>query len=807
MNPQRICHSRFRFARWNLWALALVFSALQVQATDDHLLPVRYESDTGKVLLEIRPGGGGMIYHNTLATGLGTASPLLDRGQVGFSALVRFERHGPRVLLVRQNAGFRAMTGEQALDRSVRESFPRSVLAAFDIEEVGERSLLVDATEFFLSDAFEAALAIESAGLGSVQLDSRRSYIDSAYTKSFPSNSEIRAVLTFATKNPHLELRRHAPDGRSVTLELHHSFLALPDDGYRPRRFHPRAGYFPHAFFDFAQEFDTDYRRRWISRWRLAPSDPEAYLRGELVEPVQPIRYYMDPAIPEPYRTAFIEGGLWWNELFEAAGFRDAFQILDLPEGVDPMDARYNVIYWVHRSRRGPSVGPSFKDPRTGEILKTVVRMDSYRSLVNHDIWMGFLPAAGPRGLALDSEEMAMARRRQHSAHEIGHTLGLAHNFIAATHNRASVMDYPAPLARLDADQNLNISLAYAPGPGAHDRLAIRYGYTWYPDAASEAEGLAEILKEADELGLRFITGGHAAPGGSFAEATVWVEGSNMLDALGCALAVREVLIGRFDERALAVGEPYSFLNRRFAHVYLHHRPALEGATKLIGGMEFAYALKGEALEPTRVVSARDQRSALELVLSALTPDHLRIPARVARLIAPTPFGWDSSEELFPAAAGPAFDPLTAAHSLAQEIVDGLLFPERLARVASFHSRDRELPSPDEVISKLVSATWQETPDDADVELHLIARRAVLDGLLDLAGKAEAPTLVRSTVEFHLKNLRNAIEHHFATAGSEAGPAVDAHFAAALRDIDLYFGGQDDPSQRPRPAPIPLPWP
>lgn len=803
VNPQRICHSHFRFARWSLWALALVFSAFQVQAADEHLLPVRYESDTGKVLLEIRPGGGEMIYHNTLATGLGTASPLLDRGQVGISALVRFERRGPRVLLVRENAGHRALTDDEALSRSVMESFPRSVLAAFDIEEELEGRLLVDATEFFLSDVFEAALAIESAGLGTVELDRRRSYIDLDHTKSFPSNSEIRAVLTFASSDPHIELRRHSPDGRSVVLEQHHSFLALPDEGYRSREFHPRAGFFPHAFFDYAQGLDSDYWRRWIMRWRLEPSDPEAYLRGELVEPVRPIRYYMDPAIPEPYRTAFIEGGLWWNGLFEAAGFRNAFRILDLPEGVDPLDARYNVIYWVHRSRRGPSVGPSFKDPRTGEILKTVVRMDSYRSLVNHDIWMGFLPAAGPRGLAWNSEEMAMARRRQHSAHEIGHTLGLAHNFIAATHDRASVMDYPAPLTRLDADQNLNLSRAYAPGPGAHDRIAIRYGYTWYQDAESEAQGLAEILKEAEELGLRFITGGHAAPAGSFADATVWVEGSNMLDALGCALAVREVLIERFDERALSDGEPFSFLNRRFAHVYLHHRPALEGATKLIGGMEFAYALKGDPLEPTRIVNASDQRSALELVLSALEPENLRIPERVSRLIAPTPFGWNSDEELFPASAGPAFDPLTAAHSLAQEIVDGLLHPERLARVASFHARDREFPSLSEILTRLIAATWEAEPEEQAPELRLLSRRAALDGLLDVAGGKETTALVRAEVERTLEALRDLLDE----GAPGASAAEVALRSAARRDIDRYFRGEDDASKRPRPAPIPLPWP
>ncbi|MEA5446911.1 zinc-dependent metalloprotease, partial [Gammaproteobacteria bacterium AB-CW1] len=481
--------------------------------------------------------------------------------------------------------------------------------------------------------------------------------IEPDYTAAFPKNSEIRAVLTFAVDEPSSALRDHAPDPRSVTFEQQHSFLRLPDNDYQPREFHPRAGIFPHVFFDFAQGHDSDYRQRWLWRWRLVPSDKEAYLDGELVEPEEPIVFYMDPAIPEPYRSTFIEGSLWFNDMFEAAGFKNALRIKDLPEDADPMDIRYNMIHWVHRRERGPSVGPSHKDPRTGEIIHAIVRMDSFRSLVNHDIWMGFRPAAGPDGLALSSEEMAMQRRLQHTAHELGHALGLAHNFIAATHDRASVMDYPVPLVRLDENGYLDIADAYAPGPGPHDKLAIRYAYTWFPDKEAEREGLAEIMSEAQEDGLRFITGGAAQPDGSFPDASVWVEGEDMLSALDRTLGVRQALINAFDDRALDDGEPYSFLDKRFAHVYLHHRTALQGAIKYLGGMEFTYALKGEDIEPTRRIPPEEQAQALDRVLEALHPDHLRIPDSVARQIAPTPFGWDwnGEDRLFQANTGPAF--------------------------------------------------------------------------------------------------------------------------------------------------------
>jgi hypothetical protein len=774
-------------------------------AQEAPLLGLRVDEERNRVFLEVPLDrlDTDLLYMNTLATGFGIGSSM-DRGQVGMQAVVRLERRGNRVLMVQDNWSVRALDGDEELERTVRESFPTSVVAHFPIEENGDDTLVVDATSFFMSDVF----GIQRRVQGNVRLERDRSWIAQENSGAFPLNLEVRAVLTFVTDQPSGQLNQAAPDGRAVTMQQHHSLVALPDDeGFRPRAGDGRAGLFSTSFLDFAQGLDSrNYRDQYANRWRLIPSDTGAYLRGELVEPVEPIVYYMDPGIPEPYRSAFIEGGMWWNEIFEAAGFRNAFQIRDLPEGVDPLDARYTVIYWVHRRDPGPSVGPSFRDPRTGEILKTVVRMDSHRSLINYNIYAGLLPAAGPNGLGVSAEEFAMARRKQHTAHEIGHTVGLAHNFIAASQGRSSVMDYPAPLIRLDGNGELDLSDIYRDGGGAWDSLAVRYAYTWYPDEESEREGLARIVEDAIDQGLRFITGGHAGQAGSIPEATQWIEGGSMLDALERTTAVRRLLVDSFNEEAIRPGEPMSLLNMRFAHVYLHHRYALEGTIKYVGGMDFTYAARGDGQVPARILPAAAQREALSRVLDALEPAELAVPDHIPDLIPPSPYGVDGSEIWIGTQAGTAFDPLTVAGGLATEVVENLLHRQRLARLASFHARDESNPSVAEVLGTVVDRTWGATAassaTNGDRALRRVVQQVVLNTLMDVGGHSQTTSEVKAGVDWQLAQLQGRI-------GAMSGGTVEdeAHRALALRYLDRYFAGEDDPDSRPRFPVVPLPWP
>lgn len=787
-----------------LLPLATVALAAQSNAP---LLGVRVDADRNKLLLEIPQGqlNKDLMHQAVLATGAGVSTLGLDRGQVGGETIIRFERRGRRVLMVADNWTTRAPAADAAGQRAAAEAFPRAVLASFPIENEADGRLVVDATGFFLSDTYGVGESLRRSQQGNARVDAARSWFETERTKAFPRNVEIHAVLTFNVDNAGPALRRWAADGSAPVFEIHHSIVALPEaDGFRPRASDPRSGFFGTGYLDFSQGLDGTYRAGFINRWRLIPKDPAAYARGVLTEPTNPIIYYLDPGIPEPYKSAFREGGNWWNTVFEAAGFKNAFSVRDLPEGADPMDARYNLIYWVHRNGFGPSVGPSFSDPRTGEIVRTVVRMDSYRSLVDYNIWAGLVPAAGARGLGVSAEDFAMARRRQHTAHEIGHTIGLSHNFIAASQGRSSVMDYPFPLVSLDTNNALDLSQAYAPMAGAWDSLAIRYGYTWYPNAQAEAAGLQRIVGEMISRDVRFIADQHAGADGSIPAATRWVEGATMVDAVNRTMRVRRVAMQSFDERAIQPGEPMYLLSMRFLHMYLHHRYSLEGLVKTVGGMDFRYAMRGDGQVPTAVIPASEQRAALALALDAVQPAQLEVPERVLALIPPVPPGGEGAYDWLPR-AGSTVDQVELGGGLATEVIEGLMDRERMNRVALFFARDRQQMNVHELMETILNRSWyaMDAVTPSQQALQRALRRVVLNTMLDRAGDARADADVRQVVAFHLDALRQRLQGQVATRVI----ANQALREAALREIAVFFDGRDDPSKRTRYPVIALPWP
>ncbi len=730
---------------------------LLVMPTIEHLdgfVPLRWDPENGKLWMEITRFGEEMIWQVSLASGVGSNPIGLDRSQLGATHIVRFDRVGPRVLMVEPNYAFRAISNDPSERRTVEQSFAQSILAGFKVESTTPRGVLVDATEFFLSDAHGISRRLRDAQQGSYSLDRNRSTLYLPRTKSFPRNTEVEATLTFTTSDhPGPLVRGVTRTADVVTVRQHHSFVALPEPAFQPRRQDPRVGVFGIEFYDYASPFTEPITKRWVSRHRIAPG--------------KPIVYYVDNGVPEPIRSALVEGASWWNEAFEAAGYPNGFQVKVLPADADPLDIRYNVINWVHRSTRGWSYGASVTDPRTGEIIKGSVLLDSLR--IRQDVLLG-------RGLmaqydTLDPKTslsiMALARIRQLSAHEVGHTLGLHHNMAASTNNRASVMDYPAPYVKI-VNGALDLSDAYAKGVGPYDIAAIRYAYK---QVANDAE--LDALAKATPL---FVSDEHSRPvSGAHPLGSVWDNGGDPVSMLRHEIEVRRIALEQFGPRNIANGQPFSALEEALLPLFLHHRYQLEAAVKSIGGVFFTYTVKESDASTAPIqnlVPAQAQRETLALVVSTLEPRFLDIPRRIIDLIPPPAYAHgDANTELFPRRTDPVFDPIAAAMTSADITVSALLDPARSARL----TQQPDNLTMREVTDALLNAAVQQGA------IPRATRTLIMTRLAELANNREAAPQVRAEASDALRRLSVRL------AATVSDAAERAHRRATRDEIERFL--------------------
>ncbi|MBY0481130.1 MAG: zinc-dependent metalloprotease [Chitinophagaceae bacterium] len=737
-----------------------------------------WDANTGKIWLQIDKLDKEFLYINSLPAGLGSNDIGLDRGQIGNTRIVYFNRVGKKVFLVQPNYEYRAITDNSNEQRAVRQSFAQSIIGNFVVEEEEGGKLLVDATAFFVRDSHGVSDRIKAMKQGSYQFNEARSAIYLPNTKNFPLNSEFEATISFTGgADAGRFVNSVTPSSEAITLRVHHSFVQLPDNGYKPRKYDIRSGYFGISYFDFSTAFTEPIEQLYIARHRLQKLHPEAAVS----EPVKPIVYYVDNGTPEPIRSALLEGASWWNQAFEAAGYKNAFIVKVLPDSADPMDLRYNLINWVHRSTRGWSYGASISDPRTGEIMKGQVTLGSLRIRQDYLIFTGLLsPFETGKPVPETMKQAALQRLRQLSAHEVGHTLGLQHNYASSFNNRASVMDYPHPNVVVNSKGQIDFSDAYTNEIGAWDKRAIQFGYTDFAPGTDENEALKKLLEENTKMGLLFIADADArAAGGLHPYAHLWDNGTDAGDALKQIVAVRKVALENFSENAIKVGMPFAKLEDVLVPIYNYHRYQLEAACKLIGGMNYSYNVRGDAQIKPAILPKAVQEKALAAVLDCLSPETLTISDRILGLMSPRPPMYYGIGELFEKRMGMSFDALAAAEALTNYELSFLFHPERANRLVQFKA-EAGTPGWDDVLDAIIQKTWKGPAEKGlKQQVQLQTQQMVLSWLISLSMNENANYQVKAICFDRLQALKQ-----FASEKAKTNPALKAHYTYAVERIN-----------------------
>lgn len=715
------------------------------------------DKETDKVYLEIPRSTEAFIFQSSLPRGVGSNDLGLDRGQLGSTRLVQFSIHGPQVLLTQKNTQFVARTENTAEHLSVEEAFAESVLFGFEVSASDQHAVLIDYTPFLKSDINDLSARLTRQHEGVFSIDQSRSVLWLERTKSFPDNTEFEAKLTYTGNNAGPYVRSVVPNSSAITVHLHHSFIKLPDEGYTPRAFHPNSGYYARGFQDYAAPLGETMDHRFITRHRLNKKNPNATQS----EAIKPIVYYLDPGVPEPMRSALLDGARWWSEAFEQIGYVNAFQVKELPADADPMDVRYNVIQWVHRATRGWSYGASVVDPRTGEILKGHVTLGSLRVRQDMLLAQGMLPPYAEGKNTQDRlnliQEMAISRIRQLSAHEIGHTLGIAHNFAANPQNRASVMDYPHPLVEFNEQGELSLQRAYSVGMGPWDKFAIAYGYSEFESESTEQEGLKNLLNTAAEKNYAYISDRDTrTDGGGHPTAHLWDNGESASDELMRLSEIRSYVLANFGAHNLASGRPLDELEQILVPMYLLHRYQVDATAKLIGGMHYKYFVNGEGAVDYRPVVAEEQQKALAALLHTLHADFLRLPAHIQGLLVPKAMGSAVSREDFASRMGIFSDPVTIAEASANQTLSMLLNSERLNRVQWQHQHDETIAGTEKIVAQLIAATFTPLTSSHDAIAQRVAYLTAYRLGSTLQNEGTAPE-VRAVIRAQLGQLQQRL--------------------------------------------------
>lgn len=736
-----------------------------------------YEETQDKIYLEVDKLDQEFLYVSSLASGVGSNDIGLDRGQLGGERIVKFVKAGNKLLLIQPNQDYRAITDNELEKKSVEQAFAKSVLFGFKIEEGSNGKYIIDFTPFLMQDTHGVADQLKYQDEGNYGIDLSKSALSLERTKAFPKNVEFEALLTFKGEPKGRNIRSVTPTPSLVTVIQHHSFIELPDNNYKPRVFDPRSGAISMSYMDYATPIQEPIVKRYIIRHRLEKKNPEL----EVSEAVEPIIYYLDPGTPEPVRSALLEGASWWNQAYEAIGFKDAFQVKMLPEDADPMDCRYNMIQWVHRSTRGWSYGSAVVDPRTGEIIKGHVSLGSLRIRQDFLIAQSLMnkPFAESDDNYQPMLDLALARIRQLGAHEVGHTLGFTHNFAASTNDLASVMDYPHPVIKLNNGE-IDLSNAYATGIGTWDKVTVAYSYSQFDENKNEKEELNTILKKAQDAGLRFISDYDArAQNGAHALAHLWDNGKTPAEELNSLLSVREKAISNFSIDNIRTNEPYSVLEDVFVPLYFLHRYQTEAATKIIGGLDYNYAIKGDGQLIVKPVDAKTQRETLNALMKTLSAETLAIQEDKLSLFPPRAYGYNRTRESFKSDMGVAFDPFGAVETSCDMTLALLLNAERINRVYQQHVLDPSQMDIKELIETLTSETIKKKTDFGyKGEVQQTINISILKHIMALSGDEKLMPQAQALVNFEVMKIKVILQER----------RIDPIAILLVKEIEKFLG-------------------
>ena len=743
-----------------------------------------YQIETDKIFIKVDKLDHTFLFQSSMPQGIGSNDIGLDRGQLGKTRLVKFERFGNKVLLKQLNTQYRASSLNLAEQASIDEAFADSVIAGFPVVATDGDVVVIDYTDFLLSDIHKISQRLTATKQGSYKVDLKRSGVFLKRSKAFPDNTELESLVTFGGSIPGEYVNQVTPDPISISVHLHHSLIKLPDEQYQPRKFVPFSGFLEMSYQDYSVPIEQSLTQQFIPRHRLNKVNPNA----DVSEAVEPIIYYLDPGIPEPLMSALKDGALWWDQAFADIGYKNAFQVKVLPAGADPMDVRYNVIQWVHRATRGWSYGYSVRDPRSGEIIKGHVTLGSLRVRQDYLIALGLTsPFSADETNRLSDESvsteaqksMALARIRQLSAHEVGHTIGIAHNFAGSEYGRESVMDYPHPYVSV---KNGEISLdnAYDVGMGEWDKYVVAYGYQDYPDADTEQQGLKQLVVDARAKGFRYQSDpdsrqAHAAN----VEGHLWDNGADPVSELTRISEVRAVAMANFGLKTIKTGATLSSLEETFAPIYLLHRYQLDAVAKVIGGVSYEYELKGDyaTAKGVQVISANRQKIALAAMLRTLQGDFLSVPESLVQLITPKAYGESRNRESFKGRTGHTFDPISAAESAAGYSLNLLLKAERLNRIAQQSERLKGVPDLGYLFTELFKQTIKDGVDKDYPQLSKRVNYLVLDQVVKAMQQDNLAPEVRGEIELQLIDLHKWLKNK----------ARNAHNKVMARQLDQYW--------------------